>query len=388
MMISKAVVESIYSMEPPGRFLKKCADTGQWMELSKREAADKAAQAMAYVVRARARGEATKERRSPPPLPLATTTSQPSDRPLPPLHANIDSAEAGNGASAPMAMAHVPAARVWGERRDTTHATSAADHNTDSDSDPGGRNKHLSLQQQLPPWQQASITTTSGLGAPLNGLAQTVAQAQLLQLYHQRQFSLWYHFMSQHSLGLQTGLLSAPSLGLPSTQFLSAPSSSAQGVSLPPTNSLLRREHLLQGNYGYGTGAQLSTTLLQSQGNNMQLDDPNVLQSMMGNYQSTFVTAIDPPQEAQQVGRVQRGATLQHHQLSSLTDTSALPSRQQSPPLGLPQPAALLQQNSSQDPPPSIINSTAAKLESSANATVPSTRDSSSKGQTEDDDQR
>jgi len=51
-MISKAIVEAIYSMEPPGRFLKKCHESGQWRELTKGEAADKAAQAMAYLVRA------------------------------------------------------------------------------------------------------------------------------------------------------------------------------------------------------------------------------------------------------------------------------------------------------------------------------------------------
>lgn len=49
-MISKDNVEAIYSMEPPGRFLKKCADTGQWKELSEKEAMNKAAQAMAYLV--------------------------------------------------------------------------------------------------------------------------------------------------------------------------------------------------------------------------------------------------------------------------------------------------------------------------------------------------
>lgn len=50
MMISKENVEAIYSMQPPGRFLKKCADTGEWKELSEREATNKAAQAMAYLV--------------------------------------------------------------------------------------------------------------------------------------------------------------------------------------------------------------------------------------------------------------------------------------------------------------------------------------------------
>jgi hypothetical protein len=51
MNMSNAIVESIYSMEPPGRFLKQCPDTGEWNELSKREAADRVAQAMAYAIR-------------------------------------------------------------------------------------------------------------------------------------------------------------------------------------------------------------------------------------------------------------------------------------------------------------------------------------------------
>ena len=60
MDMSKAIVESIYSMEPPGRFLKQCpGEAGEWIELSRREAADKAAQAMAYAIK----GESLKEKR-------------------------------------------------------------------------------------------------------------------------------------------------------------------------------------------------------------------------------------------------------------------------------------------------------------------------------------
>jgi hypothetical protein len=59
MEISKAIVEAIYAEDPPGRFLKKCSKTGQWSELSRRDAADKAAQAMAYVIK----GESLKEKR-------------------------------------------------------------------------------------------------------------------------------------------------------------------------------------------------------------------------------------------------------------------------------------------------------------------------------------
>jgi hypothetical protein len=59
MDMSKSIVAAIYSKEPPGRFLKHCPETGQWNELSKREAADKAAQAMAYAVK----GEYLKQKR-------------------------------------------------------------------------------------------------------------------------------------------------------------------------------------------------------------------------------------------------------------------------------------------------------------------------------------
>ena len=64
MNISESIVDAIYSMEPPGRFLKKCTETGRWTEIPKKEAADKAAQAMAYVIRA---GVATAKKKPPQP---------------------------------------------------------------------------------------------------------------------------------------------------------------------------------------------------------------------------------------------------------------------------------------------------------------------------------
>jgi len=59
MEIAKVIVEAVYSKNPPGRFLKKCSETGQWKELSRRDAADKAAQAMAYLIK----GESLKVKR-------------------------------------------------------------------------------------------------------------------------------------------------------------------------------------------------------------------------------------------------------------------------------------------------------------------------------------
>ncbi|KAL7451104.1 hypothetical protein ACHAWC_002937 [Mediolabrus comicus] len=80
MMISRTIVDDIYSKEPPGRFLKECPDTRQWIELSRREAADKAAQAMAYTVRnANSAKRASKKKRkalSSPSTTAAATKKQ------------------------------------------------------------------------------------------------------------------------------------------------------------------------------------------------------------------------------------------------------------------------------------------------------------------------
>ena len=51
MDISNAIVLEVYAMDPPGRFLKQCPDAGQWKQLSRRDAADRAAQAIAYAIR-------------------------------------------------------------------------------------------------------------------------------------------------------------------------------------------------------------------------------------------------------------------------------------------------------------------------------------------------
>src|SRR5210317_1527002 len=76
MMISRSIVDDIYSKEPPGRFLKECPDTGQWIELSRREAADKAAQAMAYAVRnAQSPKRASKKKRKAPSSPSTTAAA-------------------------------------------------------------------------------------------------------------------------------------------------------------------------------------------------------------------------------------------------------------------------------------------------------------------------
>lgn len=64
MNISNSIVETIHSMDPPGRFLKQCPENGQWSELSNKAAADKAAQAMAWVIRGESLKQKRRDRRS------------------------------------------------------------------------------------------------------------------------------------------------------------------------------------------------------------------------------------------------------------------------------------------------------------------------------------
>lgn len=81
MVISRTIVDDIYSKEPPGRFLKECPDTGQWIELSRREAADKAAQAMAYTVRnANSPKKASKKKKRKAPSSSSTTAAATSKK--------------------------------------------------------------------------------------------------------------------------------------------------------------------------------------------------------------------------------------------------------------------------------------------------------------------
>ncbi len=128
MMISKFIVET---MEPTGRFLKKCAETGKWRELSKKEAADKAAQAMAYAVRAELKAKQKIEHSHPLPLSSGTgvVPSKPEDQPLLPSFVNVHNA---SNASASKAYESVAS----GEGELVPNAASTANYG--GDTDPGG----------------------------------------------------------------------------------------------------------------------------------------------------------------------------------------------------------------------------------------------------------
>ena len=287
MDMSKAIVEAIYSMHPPGRFLKKCPKTGQWKELSKREAADKAAQAMAYAVTRESLKQKRRERRLRscqfPSFQqqdgVGAASSQNIDQPT-----QIQSHTANNHLDGGSSSAAGLAAR--GRRVSSNNNTQSAGELL-----PGTSN----LQQQLLHLQQQSNTTndfptptTSGTNSlNLNnpdGSVQDLAQIQILQLQRQRQMELLLHstMMRQHppaSLEELTQLLNQMQQQLQQQLLLQHALSqhmqpyplTSLSASFPPTLSLssqsapsstapsLSDQRVLQLNERYLTGSQLAT---------------------------------------------------------------------------------------------------------------------------------
>jgi hypothetical protein len=200
MDMSKAIVEAIRSKEPPGRFLKKCSKTGQWNELSKREAADKAAQAMAYAINGESLKEKRRERRMrsrpfpsfQPQNDVGASSSQTADQPD-----EIQPHAADNHFEGGLSNDAVGIA-TW-ERRVGSNTTLSANGLL-----PGNSNNYqqqlLQLQQQ--PNSTTDFLITSGINS-LNtrdgGSVQALAQMQTLQLQRQRQQEiLLHHIMDQH----------------------------------------------------------------------------------------------------------------------------------------------------------------------------------------------
>eukprot|EP00986_Skeletonema_menzelii_P007513 scaffold2950_cov93-Skeletonema_menzelii.AAC.14 len=259
MAISKSIVESIYSMDPPGRFLKKCPNGG-WEELSMKEAATRTSQAMAYAVRERAKQK--RELRSHR-LKSDKASSHAAKDPRLPSYVNVHNARA---VSASSARAFAPSGR--GGEADSD-ADSSSESNEGSGKKSGGNNEpplSSSLQQQLLQLQhQTNTALPANSGAPLNGLVQLLAQAQLQQQQQQQQQQeqLLRQLLGQiHQLGLQTQL---PSASLPSTLSMPAPSLAAQGTLLSNINNDILR--------------QASATLPQSSALMNLLQQPNLLQN-------------------------------------------------------------------------------------------------------------
>eukprot|EP00985_Skeletonema_marinoi_P022001 scaffold13778_cov183-Skeletonema_marinoi.AAC.1 len=220
MDISKAIVEAIYLKTPPGRFLKKCPDTGQWSELSKRDAADRAAQAMAYTIKGESLKEKRRQRRSSRKMSkdevdddVGRKSSQSSHRSTHnQQHATTRYLE-GNHSSSSVAH-HGPDTRRGGAVGTSNDMPSAREllHVLG--------NSNLQQQLLLQRLQQPSTTTTNIPTSSVNsidnnvdqhGLAQLLAQAMQQQ---QQQYLPLQSTMGQNPLGqlLQSQTPLQPSL--------------------------------------------------------------------------------------------------------------------------------------------------------------------------------
>ena len=359
MNISESIVDAIYSMEPPGRFLKKCTETGRWTEIPKKEAADKAAQAMAYVIRA---GVATAKKKPPQPRSRSsqrgavTISSQRPRRSRP----GLDAKTVGIASSSVTAQGSGRRIDRGGDVGRNLNPNNDADD--DDDDGPGGEsNIELSpgnsiLQQRIQSLQQSSNTdlpSTSAAPPPndlsrLDDMTRLIFEAQVLarvqqqhqlqqQQQQQQQLLLRYLIDQQHSFGLP------PALPLP-LSFSEQASSAQAALQL---NDILR---------------QAPTSLGQNQANfpiTLPLANPNVglHNSLMGNYflrNQPILRTATAPQASQQLDQVAARLMLAVQQLDSLLIPALnhLSLQQQSQLLDLLQQMIdLLQQNSPSAPP-------------------------------------
>jgi len=214
MSMSKAIVEAIYSMDPTGRFLKQCPESCQWNELSKRDAADRVAQAMSYAVR----GKDTTKRRKEERRRSRRISRQESKNNDVAVHLHSSNNQLEDNASSSLAN-HKLSARgsIEGDSNNTGAAESTAmDINcTDSSADkmplvPGNSNLHQQQLQSPPQLNQssaASTVPTSSIDQNVsqNGLVQVLAQAVQQQGlhhdHHQQQQQLLQSILGQNLLG-------------------------------------------------------------------------------------------------------------------------------------------------------------------------------------------
>lgn len=294
MAISRSIAEAIYALEPPGRFLKKDPDTGEWIELSLKEAATRTSQAMAYAVRERSKQQQQQKK------------TGLNHRNFFPSHVNV----------------HHDGSKVSMSSDETANRAESETSSLDI----GGQD--LGLLQQLIQLQQSSgithlPTSTGALNG--NGLA-ALLQAQSQQQQQQSQLQellLLQQLTGQNPLVLQSLL---PSQSLPS-----------QG-GLMMQNDILSRS-LLQGNLRGSSlmGSLQPASLLQNQ---VQLQSSPTSNSAQGLLNPLAAPAPQQPLWSEQ-NQLLASLLSQNNQLAML--------QQQSQPLNLLQQQALLlqqQQNS------------------------------------------
>jgi len=365
MDMSKSIVAAIYSKEPPGRFLKHCPETGQWNELSKREAADKAALAMAYAVKGEYLKQKRRERRLRScPLPsfnegTASAQTQTSD---------VSNRQEGYVASS--VARRGPTAR---EKVGTSNAEFAYPANDDHQASNEMLHAPVNyLPERLGPQLQQSSSSTypTTSGAPLSAnqyeLVQVLAQAVQQQRRHYQQQqqqqqqqqllllqqTLWHHgqFQSTQLLPPSFGGL-ALLLAQAQQQEMIPPLQSTFGqnlLALPTPPSALPNHHSPSNLLLTGSQPVSSNTLHDT------LPSDEFLPGMLGNFQSqpNPIGTSNSRQQAQQMDQTQ--LILQQQLLmSSLTLSNQDLLLQQplpSGPMHQAQQTALLHQNHSNSP--------------------------------------
>ena len=432
MDMSKAIVEAIYSMDPPGRFLKQCPESCQWNELSKRDAADRVAQAMAYAVRGREKLKRRKEerRRS---RRISRQESKDNDGAVH-LHSSNNQLEgnASSSSSSSVARRRVTArGSVIGDTNNTAASAESAAMGidcTDSSADkmslvPGNSSLHQQQLQRPPQLNQSSdaITLpTSSIDQSViqNGLLHVLAEAVQQQRHHHDQQQLLQSILGQNTLGqllhTQTPLQLASLEGLthqllaqqqqqqlillqhwlnaqnvlpplPPDSLLatlspSAPSSTSQGV-LPTNNNDMIPNGASSSNYSLTPQPEPPANMnilqpLQQQSN--PSSNGLLLSSILSNlhHQPNNVGIISALQGAQQLDQLQRSLRVHHlQQLLPSSPTafnhSSVHQHQQSlllDPLHQAWQIALLLQLQNSQDPPSI------NVQPSANVAPSSTR--------------
>lgn len=339
-------------MDPPGRFLKKCPNTGGWEELPLKEAATRTSQAMAYAVRESAKQK--KELRSLRSKSNKGAASSQSAKKPPRLPSYVNVQRNASATSSSTARASAAARSDRGGEVGTDADSSVS--NEDDSNKLGGSNEISlsnlpaatpSLQQQLLQLQQQSSTASpANSGTPLNGLVQLLAQAQLQQRQQQNQ-QLLRQLLGQFPLGLQTQIPSTsslpPTLSMPTLLPNGNSDILRQASALPQGNSLI---NLLQQSSLLQNQAQMQSSPLSAQ------SLLSLISMLQNQPQPTPTITPQLPWLSQQFNQAQQNQlnlnqVQQNQLLTSLLATSpnqTLLQQQSSQPLNLLQQASLLQQ--------------------------------------------
>lgn len=320
MALSKAVVERLHNeFTPPGRFLKKDSETGQWVELTLKEAAGKTAQAFAYAIRDRARQNKEEQQNEEKSKEVRTNVSGTKRPASPAASLNV----VNKGHSSASALDHDE--REGARKRKKSMGTSSSDQ------------PPLRLQQPQPQFHQASAATVanSDAAAALSILAQIRSSQQnnqslqnlaaLQQLFQQPQTQQGQAQLapqSQLAPQLARAILNAQqqSRALQASQSLFPSSQGAHSAS-----ELLLRRMLLQGNplALSQRELQLQGLLLQSNPLSLSTEQLQLQDSLRNSLQNQSILSLGGSFSNQQVLPPQVQPNLQQLALMQQVNTIA-----------------------------------------------------------------